>query len=130
MGKHATLIDVGNNNHRTVGLFRKAHVGNIIGPQVDLGGAASAFHYHYLILLFKAAVRLHHCIHRDLFIIVVFNRIHMANSMAMDNHLSPSIARGLEQDRVHIGVGIEKAGLSLECLSAADLAAVLSDCTV
>ncbi|MNJ57905.1 hypothetical protein D3C77_535160 [compost metagenome] len=56
MGKHPTTVDVGNQDHRTVHRFGKAHVGNITGTQVDLRRRARALDHHHRVLRKQALV--------------------------------------------------------------------------
>ena len=123
MRKHAAAIDVGDQQHRAVHGFGEAHVGNVIGAQVDLRRGARAFHHHHRVGLAQARVGRQHRVHRDGFVVVIGHCVHAGHGTAMDDHLGAGVAVGLEQHWVHVGVRRQVGGLGLHRLGAADFAA-------
>ncbi|MNJ28971.1 hypothetical protein D3C77_235270 [compost metagenome] len=130
MGEHPAAINVGNQDHRAVHRFGKAHVGNIAGTQVDLRWRAGAFDHYHRVPGTQALMRRQHRLHGDDLVVVVRHRVHAGDRAAMDDDLSAGVAIGLEQHRVHVGVRRQPSGLSLNRLGPADLAAVLGHGTV
>ena len=47
-GNGAAALDIGDQHHRQIGGFGESHVGDIAGPEVDLGRAAGAFDHHQI----------------------------------------------------------------------------------
>jgi hypothetical protein len=104
MGEHAAAIDVGDQQHRTIHRFGIAHVGDVVGAQIDLGRAAGAFNYHRFEQIGQALMRGQHRFHRHAFVVVVGARIQVGDDAAVHDHLRAGIAVGLEQDRIEIGM--------------------------
>ena len=59
-GDDAAAVDVADQHHRHVGGSGEAHVGDVAGAQVDLGGAAGAFDEHEVGLGGEAAEAVEH----------------------------------------------------------------------
>ena len=64
---HAAAIDVADNDHRHVGAPRKAHIGDVAGAQIDLGGAAGALDQHEIGLAFRSLEAFQHRRHQRQF---------------------------------------------------------------
>ncbi|RMS04581.1 hypothetical protein ALP75_204956 [Pseudomonas syringae pv. actinidiae] len=124
MSKHAATIDVGNQQHRAVHGLGKAHVGDVIGAQVDFSRRPRAFDHDHRVAFAQPTMRLQHRLHGDLFIAVISHRVHGGDGAAMNNDLCAGVAVGLEQHRVHVGVRRQEARLGLHGLRPTDLAAV------
>ncbi len=124
MGENTTTIDVGNQDHRAVHRFGKAHVGNVPGTQVDLRWRARTFDHDHRPGSTQALVGSQHRLHGDSLVVVVGHRVHAGDGAAMDDHLGAGIAVGLEQHRVHVCMRLQAAGLGLHCLGPADFTAV------
>ena len=41
-GDHAAAVDITDQHNRHIGRLREAHIGDVVGTQIDLGGAAGA----------------------------------------------------------------------------------------
>ena len=117
-------IDVGDQDHRAVDGFRIAHVGDVVCAQVDFRRTAGAFDDDGAVMRAQTVMRGQHRVHRDTLVVVVGRRLQVADSAAMDDHLCPRVAVGLEQDRIEIGMWCDPGSLRLQRLGAADLAAV------
>ena len=124
VGEHPALVDIGDQQHRAVHRLGEAHVGDVAGPEVDLGRRTGALHHHHRVLRGEARVGFEHRRAGDLLVVVVGHRVHVADGAALDDHLGAGIGVGLEQHRVHVGVRRQARGLGLHRLGAADLAAV------
>ena len=66
----------------------------------------------------------HDRIARDPLVVVVLRGVHVAYRVAIDDNLCSRIAVRFEQHRIHIGARCHTSGLRLQCLGAADLAAI------
>ena len=124
MRKHATAINIGNQQYRAVHRFGKAHIGDIIFTQINFSRAARAFDQHHIILLLQTLKGFEHGLTRDRFVVVVSHRIHIANRMTLNNHLRTDVSIRFEQHRVHICMRLNTGGLRLQSLRAANLPAV------
>ena len=124
MGEDAAPVDVGHQDHRAVHFFGKAHVGDVAVTQVDFGGAAGAFHQHRLVGVGEAAVALQHGGHGPGFVVVIVPRRQVGHGAAVDDDLGADVGGGLEEHRVHVGVGLKAGGNGLQGLGPADLAPV------
>ena len=56
MSKNTAPVDIRHDHHRTVCRFGKAHIGDIVFPQIDLGRTSRPFHQHRLILSCESVV--------------------------------------------------------------------------
>ncbi len=124
MSEDTTLVDIGDEDHRAAHRLGKAHVGDVIGAQVDLGRRARAFHHHHLVTLAQAPMGFQYRLHGHALVIVIGGGIHLSDGPPMNDHLGAGVAVGLEQHRVHVGMRWQPGGLGLHRLGAADLAAV------
>ncbi|MNE39750.1 hypothetical protein D3C80_1337170 [compost metagenome] len=124
MGENPATVDVGNQDHRAIHRLGKTHVGDVAGPQVDLGRRAGTFNHHHRIGCAQALVRGQHSLHGDDLVVVIGHGIHAGDRAAMDDYLGPGVAVGLEQHRVHVCVRRQAGCLGLNRLGSADLATV------
>ena len=122
--EHPTLVDISDQDHRAVHRLGEAHVGDITGAQIDFRRRACALDHHHAIRRRKPPVRVEHGLQRDAFVVVVGSGIHAGHRAAMDDHLGPDVAVGLQEHRVHVGVRRKVGGLRLYRLGTADFAAV------
>ena len=124
VGKHPALVDVGNQNHRAIHRFGKAHVGDITRAQIDLCRRACTLDHYGVVAGEQTLVRRQHRAQRRGLVSVVSHCIHAADRMTMNNHLGAHIGIGFEQHRIHIGMRLQVRGLGLHRLGAADLTAI------
>ena len=127
MGEDPATIDVGDQHHRAVHRLGEAHVGDVLGAQVDLGGGAGTLDEDHLVLLGQAMEGVQHR-HPGLGLVaLVVAGVHGGDGATLDDDLGAGVRIGLEQHRIHVGVGLEAAGQGLGRLGAADLATVDGD---
>jgi hypothetical protein len=105
---------------------RKAHIGDVIGAQVDFRRAAGAFDQHQIGLRLQSRKTLQHRRHQLRFEGRIVPRAQGRDAFAMHDDLRADIGLGLEQYRVHVGMRLDTCGVRLQGLGTADLAAV--DC--
>ncbi len=68
--------------------------------------------------------------HRDRLVLVIVARVHIGAYLAVNDHLRTGVARWLQQHRIHVGMRRQPRCLRLQCLRAADLAAVGGHCAI
>ena len=122
-GDDAAAIDVADEDHRHVGARRKAHIGNVAAPQIDLGRRAGAFDDDEVGTLADLGPGVEHGIHQTGFQRLVVACPRLAEHLALHHHLRADIGLRLEQHRVHMDGGRNATGDRLQPLGAADLAA-------
>jgi hypothetical protein len=127
MGEDAAAVDVGDQDHRHVGRFGEAHVGDVAVAQVDLGRAAGTFDQDAVELRRESCPAFHHRAHRDALVFVVVAGIQGIHRPAVDDHLGALVGGGLEQHRVEVDARREAGRQRLQGLGATDLAAVGGD---
>jgi|GEM_PF-4728302 len=125
--EHAALVDVGDDDDIGVGSLGESHVGEVVLAQVDLGRAARAFDQDAVVPGLQSVEGGEDGRHQFWLVRVVGAGVERAGGAAVDDHLGPGVGLGLEQHRVHVGVGVETAGLGLHRLRATDLTAVGGD---
>ena len=130
LGKYTTLVNIADEEHRAIGRFGEAHVGNIIRTQIDLGGATGPFGNDYVIAGTQVTPCLHHRGHRLGLVGMVIQSVHIAVNLASQDYLGTAITLGLEQYRIHIAMRGEPAGQCLKCRGTADFTAVDGNRTV
>ena len=124
---HAAPVHIPHQRHRHARGERKAHVGDIVLPQVHFGRAARALHQDQVGVPPKALETLQHAGHEVRLERVVAACVGAAGDGALHHHLGAVLAFGLEQHRVHVRAGLDAGGTRLQRLGAADLAAVRRD---
>ncbi|CAB5603692.1 Uncharacterised protein [Pseudomonas aeruginosa] len=127
VGEDPAAVDIGDQDHRAIHRFGEAHVGDVVGAQVDLRRRAGALHHHHPVGGGEPPMGSQHRFHRHALVVVVGGGVHAGHRAAMDDHLGADVGVRLEQHRVHVGVRRQPAGLGLDRLGAADLAAVGGD---
>ncbi len=130
MGEHAAAVDVGHQNDGAIHRFGIPHVGDVVGAQIDLGRAAGTFHQHHIEALDQALMRGQYRLECGCLVGVIAHRIQRGDRLPVHDHLRTSIAVGLEQYRIEIGLRIQPACLCLQCLRAADFATVHRHCRI
>ena len=126
-GDHAAAVDVADHHDRHIGGARKAHVGDVVAPQVDLRRAARALDQHQVGLGLQLLEAFEHIrqklrLHRH-----VFGGLRGAEHLALHDHLRADLALRLQQHRVHVDARRHAGRARLQRLRAADLAAVDRD---
>ena len=102
-GDHAAAVDVADQHDRHVGGAGEAHVGDVAGAQVDLGGRARAFDQHEVALRPRGVPKLSSTAPSSLgFSRLVFARLGVADDLALHDDLRADLALGLQQHRVHV----------------------------
>ena len=124
---HAAAIDVADENDRHVGAPRKAHIGDVVGAQIDLGRAAGAFDQHQIGLRLQPLEAFQHRRHQRRLHRRIVARAQGRDALALHDHLRADIGLRLQQHRVHVGVRLDAGGERLQRLGAADLAAIDGD---
>ncbi len=120
-------IYVADKNDGNVRRCGEAHVGDVPLAQVDLGGAARAFHDHEVAAGAETTEALQDTREKFGLQTVVFPRFHGGHSPPLHDDLGAGIRLRLQQDRVHVGVRRQPAGQRLQGLGAADLSPVRGD---
>src|SRR5690606_5454837 len=120
----AAAVDVARKNDRNVSRAREAHVGDVPGPQIDLGGTARAFHDHEAGVRFQAIEALEHGAEKAGLQLGVRARLDRRYSPALHDDLRSRLRFRLEQNRVHVCDGLAPAGQGLQSLCTPDLATV------
>ncbi len=121
-GEHAAPVDVPDDQHGEARGPRDTHVHDVRAPQIDLGRTARPFADHGVI----RAPELLQAVHdrpeqRLLPPPVVAARTHLADRLPHQDHLTGTVAPGLEQHRVHQRRRLHPGGLCLHRLGPADL---------
>ncbi len=124
LGDDAAPVDIADQHDRHIGAAREAHVGDVVGPEVDLGRAAGAFDQHEIGLLAKASETVEHGLHQARLPVLVFPGLGIAEHAALHHHLAAHLALRLQQHGVHVHARRHPRGPRLQGLGAADLAAI------
>ena len=130
LGEYAAPVDVACQKHRRIHELCKAHVHDIVGLQVDLGGAACALNDDDVVLGGKAVVGFEDVRDEGALHFKVIGGGHLPPGLAVHDDLTAHIAAGLEQDGVHAHVRLYACSLRLHHLCPAHLSAVFGDKTV
>ena len=125
LGKHAAAVNISGQQHRGIHQFGKAHVHNIILPQIDLGRAARALDHDHIVFGGKAFIGGQYFGDQLLFIGKIFLGAHLRPDLAVHDHLTARIAAGLEQHRVHAHIRLDAGGLGLHILRPAHFQPIL-----
>ena len=127
MGEDATTIDVGDDDHRAIDRFGKAHVGNVARPQVDFGRRSGAFDHHRVVLRGQPPPGSQNGLHRPWLVFLVVARIEVHRDFAVNDHLRLLVGRRLEQHRVEISMRQQAASQRLQRLGPTNFATVDGD---
>ena len=117
-------VDVPEHDDRHIGGAGEAHVGDVVGAQVDLRSAPRALYDHQIRLLPQALETLEHRAHEAGFQGLIIPRVGGPRDLALHHDLRADHALGLQQHRVHMHAGGGAAGPGLKRLRPADLAAI------
>ena len=123
-GDDAAAIDIADQHHRHVGGARKAHIGDVVGAQIDLGGAAGAFDQHDVGLGLQAGEAVEHERQQLGLHFLIGRGLGAAVNAALHHDLRADLALRLQQHRIHVHARRRARRARLQRLSAADLAAV------
>ena len=130
LGEYTAPVDVGHQDHRTAGHLGNLQVGDVGMPQVDLGDAPGPLDDDEFVGLPQPLKTLPHRFQQAWLIGVILLHLHVAHRSPLDDHLAAGIGVGLEQDRVHVGMRADAAGLRLHGLGPADFAPLGGDAGV
>ena len=121
LGDDAAPLYVAHEDDGQVGCFGDAHVGDVRLAQVDLCRASRALDQDQIGSSTEPSKTVHD--QRQ-------ERPGIGASLPVYNYLHVALGLRLEQHRVHVRVGRATTGPGLQCLGAADLAAIFSDSRV
>ena len=121
LGKHPAPVNVAREQHRRVHKLRKAHVHNVVFPEVDLRRAARALDHDHVVLRRETFIGRQDLGDELLFVREIFRRRHLPAHPAVYDDLASRVARGLEQDGVHARVRLQPRALRLHGLRPPDL---------
>ena len=124
LGDHPAPVDVAQHDDRHIGGAGEAHVGDVVGAQVDLRRAARALHDHQISLTPQALEAFEHRAHEAGFQGLIIPGVGAPRHLALHHDLGADHALGLQQHRVHMHAGGGAAGPRLKGLRPADLAAI------
>ena len=108
----------------TLAARAKAHIGDVVRPQIDFGRAAGALDEDEVGLVLQPGETVQHMRHQRRLDRLVFGRARRAEHFALHDDLRAGLALRLEQHRVHVDAGRHPRGARLQRLRPADLAAV------
>jgi hypothetical protein len=120
-------VDVADDDHGQPGRGGQAHVGDVVGAQVDLGGGAGALADDDVEPGPQVGEAGQHLLQQRGLHRPVRQRGHVGHRPAEDDDLAGVLAAGLEQHRVHRGLGLDARRRGLHDLRPADLRAVEGD---
>ena len=123
-GDDAAAVDVAQQHDRHVGGAREAHVGDVVGAQIDLGRRPRALDQHEIAFGREAPEAFEHGAQQPGLQALVLARLGVAQDLALHDDLRADVALGLQQHGVHVHAGRHARGARLQRLGAADLAAV------
>ena len=98
-------------HHRHPGGGGEAHVGDVVGSQVDLGGAARAFHQDEVRIRLQPLEALQDRWHQFLLHVLEVAGVEVTANLAVDHDLRADVRLRLEQNRVHVHRRRHTAGL-------------------
>ena len=123
-GDDTAALDVADQDHRHVGGLGEAHVGDVGGPQVDLGGASRAFYQHQIGVAADHGEALQDAGQEKRLEGMVVAGQGGGLDASPHHHLGADVGLRLEEHRVHVDAGLDAAGARLQGLGAADLPAI------
>ena len=127
LGKNAAPVDVARQKHRCVHEPGEAHVHDVVGLQVDLGGAAGPLDDDDVHILGQAVVGGEDVRDERFFHLEVGGGGHLAPHLAVHDDLTSHIAAGLEEDGVHPDIRLDAGCLGLHHLRPAHFKPVAGD---
>ena len=102
----------------------KPHIGDVVGAEIDLGGAACAFDEHKVGFARELREAAQHARQEFALHPVILRRRRCSRDPAFEDELRVLLGLGLQQHRIHRGARRDAAGARLQRLGAADLAAI------
>ena len=127
---NAAAINIAEQDNRNIRCPRKAHIGDIIGPQIHFCRASGTLDQNKVGLGAKTGKAVEHGSHQARLPVLIFAGLRIPCYFALHDHLGPDHALGLQQHGVHMNRGRNTSGPGLQGLRATDLAAVRGDCRV
>ena len=126
-GEDPAAVDVAHHHDREPGRGGQAHVGDVVGAQVDLGGGAGALADDDVEARPQVGQAGQHLLHQRRLPRPVGQRRHLGHRPPEHDDLAGVLAARLEQHRVHRRLGLHARRRGLHHLGAADLRAVGGD---
>ena len=102
---HAAAVDVAQQHDRNVGGAREAHVGDVVGAQVDLRCRPRAFDQDEVRLRREQREAFKHRAEKLGLHRLVVARLGSSDDLALHDDLGADLALGLQQHRVHVHAG-------------------------
>ncbi len=125
--EEAAAVDVAHDHHREVRRGGQAHVGDVVGAQVDLRRGAGPLADDHVEARPQVGQALQHLREQRRLQRAVAQRGDVGDRLPQDDHLAVVFAAGLQEDRVHRRLGGHPGGGGLHDLGAADLRPVGRD---
>ena len=122
-GDDAAPVDVADQHHRHAGARREAHIGDVVGAQVDFGRRPRPLHDDEVGALAHLRPRVQHRVHQFRLERLVVARPRLARHAALHDHLRTGVGLRLEENGIHVDARRHAAGQRLQPLPAPDLAA-------
>ena len=126
-GDDAAAVDVADEDDRGLGGAGEAHVGDVVGAEVGLGGAAGAFDEDEVGVRRDNVKAFQYVGEEGALEGLVGAGVGGGVDAALDDDLGAGVGLGLEEDRIHVDGQGDTGGAGLQRLGAADLAAVGGD---
>ncbi len=118
---------VAGQDHRQIGGLGEAHIGDVSGAQIDLGGAACAFDDHQIAVLADDGEALQHSGHQGGLEALILGGVAAGQHAPLDDNLRAAIRLRFQQHRIHVAAERQPRRTGLQRLGATDLAAVGGD---
>lgn len=101
LSKYAAPVDIACQQHRRIHQLGQTHVHDVVFPQIDFRRTARTLDDQNVVFLRQTVVGLQHMGNQPGFVFEVIRRRVIAPDLTVHNHLTASIAAGLEQDGIH-----------------------------
>ena len=112
-GDHPAAVDVADQHHRHVGGAGEAHIGDVVGAQIDLRRAARAFDQNDVGFALQPREAVQHEPHQLGLDRLVVGGARPSVDFALHHELRADLALRLEQHRVHMHGGRDARGARL-----------------
>ncbi len=129
-GDHPAAVDVANQHNRDICGAGEAHIGNVVGAEIDLRGAAGALDQNDVGFVFQPREAVQHEPHQLGLECLVLGCRGAATDLSLHHDLCADFALRLEQHRVHVHARRDPGGARLKLLRPADLPTVWRDASV
>jgi hypothetical protein len=123
-GNDAAAIDIADQHHRNADSMRETHIGDVVFPQIDFGGAAGAFHQHDVGLAAQPFVAVEDERQQIALHMLIGGCLGAAVDAALHDDLCADFALRLEQHWIHMHARRHACCTGLQRLRPADLAAI------